>query len=107
MAKLALLLPLLTAINGVDADAEVVSSAAPSANTALEGFSPQLVRENLKSSWDSSSIQRLDCRLPPSVDITSAVPIDGHGRRFMVNFSDGNKPGLMSVGRVGIICFIT
>jgi len=57
--------------------------------TQLSDFSPLLIRENLKSSWDSASLQRLDNRLPSSINITYSEPLDHEGRRFRVSFSDG------------------
>lgn len=59
--------------------------------SGVETFSPRFVRENLDTSWDVSSLQRLDCRIDPEVKITEATPLDAVGSNFKVSFDDGGS----------------
>ena len=51
---------------------------------ALAGLHPRFIRENLASAWDKSSLQRLDSRIDPGVELLSATPSldDSTGRKF-------------------------
>jgi len=67
----------------------ITLSLATLTSSNLNRFAPQLVRENLVSSWDPTSLQRLDCRLPADINLTTAEPMDDIGKHWKVSFDDG------------------
>jgi hypothetical protein len=62
----------------------------------LGAYLPRFIRENLVTSWDEHSLQRLDCRLEVNMTVKSAAPQDALGHVWDVQFSDG-KSGVFHV----------